>query len=127
MRRPARPAGYRGRGTPRWSHLMADTLAELAAFARRLGLNPAWIQHEGRPTEHYDVTDTVRTRALQLGAVRLRYGRESGLYTSLKLARTSGDATRIDRAEQALAAARTEDRAPRGWEAHAPVDGAKSP
>jgi hypothetical protein len=115
MRRPARPAGYRGRGTPRWSHLMADTPGELAAFARRLSLNPAWIQHQGRPTEHYDVTDTVRTRVLQLGAVRLRYGRESGLYTSLKLARSSGDAARIERAEQALA------------EAHLPVDGAKSP
>lgn len=75
MRRPARPAGYRGRGTPRWSHLFADSPAELRSFAIRLGLSPSWLQHAGTHREHYDVTDTVRKRALQLGAAPITYPR----------------------------------------------------
>lgn len=78
MRLSARPKGYRGRGTPRWSHLMADTHDELMSFAEQLGLNPAWLQHEGRHTEHFDVTDTVRTKALKLGATPLEYPHGSG-------------------------------------------------
>ena len=73
MRRSARPANYRGHGIPRWSHLFAETPAELAAFARQLGLSPAWLQYAGTHREHYDVTDTVRRRAVQAGAVPLRY------------------------------------------------------
>lgn len=65
-----------GRGRPaRWSHLMADTHDELEDFARRLRLDPSWIQHEGTRREHYDVTDTVRARALHLGAEPIRYPR----------------------------------------------------
>lgn len=94
MRLPARPPGYRGRGTPRWSHLMADTHDELLAFARRLGLNPSWIQHEGRPTEHFDVTDTVRQKALRLGAIPIQYGHAGGLLSMLKRARMDGDSDR---------------------------------
>ena len=90
MRVPARPSGYRGRGTPRWSHLMADSHDELMSFAELLGLNPAWLQHEGRPTEHFDVTDTVRSKALRLGALPMRYGREGGLYSMWKAAVASG-------------------------------------
>lgn len=63
----------RVRANARWSHLMADTHEELEAFARRLGLRPEWIQKQGRRTEHYDVTDTVRAKALELGAVSIRY------------------------------------------------------
>lgn len=98
MRRPARPVGYRGRGTPRWSHLMADTHEELVDFAHQLGLNLAWIQHQGRPTEHFDVTDNVRTKALRLGALPMRYGREAGLFTMWKAAVANGlDADEVDR------------------------------
>lgn len=91
MRRPAVPAGYRGRGTPRWSHLLADTHDELMAFAGRLGLSPTWLQHPQRPTEHFDVTDTVRREALRLGAVPIRYGRPGGLLVAAKAARNRGD------------------------------------
>ena len=91
MRRAARPAGYRGRGTPRWSHLMADTTEELLDLAHRLGLNSAWLQHAGRPTEHFDVTDTVRTRAIQLGAIPIKYGRQGGLLSLSKGAAMRGD------------------------------------
>lgn len=64
MRRPAQI----GRGRPaRWSHLMADTHDELMQAALDLGLNPEWIQHEGTHREHFDVTETVRQRAIAQG------------------------------------------------------------
>lgn len=51
-------------------HLTADTLAELHAFARRLGLRRAWFQ--GRPGRwHYDLTASRRTAAVAAGAVEL--------------------------------------------------------
>lgn len=103
MRRPARPTRYRGRGTPRWSHLMADTTEELRVFARRLGLDPSWLQHEGGILEHYDVTDTVRTKALQMGAVPIRYGREGGLLSMLKRARRDGDMAAVADVQARLA------------------------
>lgn len=62
-----------GRFTANWSHVFADSSAELAAFARRLGLRLAWLQHAGTHREHYDVTDSVRRRALVLGARPITY------------------------------------------------------
>jgi hypothetical protein len=38
-----------------WCHLVADTLPELHAFARRLGLRQAWFQAKAA-YPHYDVT-----------------------------------------------------------------------
>lgn len=54
----------------RWCHLVADTDAELAAFAERLGLEPRWLQHRpARPwLDHYDLPDYGRDKAIQLGA-----------------------------------------------------------
>lgn len=69
MRRPARV----GPVTSLWSHLLADSTAELNEFAARLGLRAAWIQHAGRRTEHYDLTDDKRDEALRLGAVSISY------------------------------------------------------
>lgn len=50
-----------------WCHLVADSLDELHAFALQLGLRRAWFQSKSA-FPHYDVTTTVRERALQLGA-----------------------------------------------------------
>lgn len=50
-----------------WCHLAADTLDELHTFASTLGLRRSWFQSRGYP--HYDVTVSVRQRALQLGAI----------------------------------------------------------
>jgi hypothetical protein len=61
----------------RWSHLTADTISELSDFAARLHLRSEWFQtckrrcgREGEPCPHwhYDVTDAVRLRAIDLGA-----------------------------------------------------------
>lgn len=70
---------------------MADTSDELAAFANQLGLNPAWLQHPGKPTEHYDVIATKRQEALKLGAVSIHYGRAGGLLTWWKRALSHGN------------------------------------
>jgi len=69
MRRPATV----GRFTANWSHLFADSSAELRDFAWRLQLRPTWLQHGGTHREHYDVTDSVRRRALALGARPINY------------------------------------------------------
>ncbi|AXH67842.1 hypothetical protein J4T99_gp036 [Mycobacterium phage Bromden] len=69
MRMPARV----GRINARWSHLMADTDAELHAFAFKLGLRRSWAQYPGTWKSHYDVTDTKRREAIKLGAVEIGY------------------------------------------------------
>lgn len=74
-----------GRFTAVWSHLMADTSDELHEFAARLGMRRAWAQHEGKPLEHYDVTEPKRQEALRLGAVPIQYGREGGTLTMAKV------------------------------------------
>jgi hypothetical protein len=67
-------AGNNGRTVKgRWSHLFADTSAELEDFARTLGLSPRWIQHQGQPGEHYNVTEGKRQQALKLGAHQITY------------------------------------------------------
>jgi len=50
-----------------WCHLVADTLPELHEFASQLGLRRAWFQSKSL-YPHYDVTTSVRDRALALGA-----------------------------------------------------------
>jgi hypothetical protein len=55
----------------RWSHLQADSVEELHAFAARLGLRRSWFQaRAGRPElEHYDVTESKREQAIRMGAI----------------------------------------------------------
>jgi hypothetical protein len=63
-----------GRLTSRWSHMMADSTDELVAFAKRLGLRPAWIQHPGTWEEHFDLTEGKRLQAIGLGAMAIECG-----------------------------------------------------
>lgn len=51
-----------------WCHLVADSLEELHQFAAKLNLQRHWFQCTGR-FPHYDVTISVRERALAMGAV----------------------------------------------------------
>lgn len=76
MRRPARVGPVDGV----WSHLLSDLpgaegQAELLAFAERLGVGARWIQNEGTATEHFDLREPMRQRALELGAQPISYGR----------------------------------------------------
>lgn len=56
------PNGARSH-TSQWCHLTADSTEELVAFARKLGLRPAWIQYPGTWKEHFDVTQGKRAQA----------------------------------------------------------------
>ncbi len=70
-------ATVRGPGAPKgprvWSHLMADTLPELEHMARMIGLSQSWLQNKPSGV-HYDVTDTVRRRAIRFGAQEISTG-----------------------------------------------------
>lgn len=50
-------------------HLVGDTVTELHAFARRLGLRRAWFQNLSVP--HYDLTPTKRAEAIRMGALEI--------------------------------------------------------
>jgi hypothetical protein len=54
-----------------WSHLTADTDAELHELAGQLGLRRSWFQVSATRPEanHYDVVEAKRADALRLGAV----------------------------------------------------------
>lgn len=57
-------------------HMSSDLLGidgerELVAFAEKLGLKPAWIQHQGRDTVHFDLTPAKRVQAIKLGATEV--------------------------------------------------------
>ena len=49
-------------------HMVADTTDELLAMARLIGMDRRWLQHEGRPAEHFDISLGKRTRAVTAGA-----------------------------------------------------------
>lgn len=54
----------------KWCHLMADDIAELHRFARRLGIHH--LSYQGPPKSsapHYDITTYERDRAIRLGAI----------------------------------------------------------
>jgi hypothetical protein len=63
---------WRGR---RWSHLVAETPAELHAAAAALGLPRMAAQHGGR-TLHYDLPDELRERAIADGIAEPIHWRE---------------------------------------------------
>ena len=91
MQRPARV----GRVDGVWSHLLSDLPGvdgqrELVAFAVRLGLEPAWLQNAGTPTEHFDVTEPTRQQALRSGATPIRYGRAVAALIATKRAAATG-------------------------------------
>lgn len=63
------PIGQFGR--MKMSHMIADTPGELRHMARRIGLKLEWIQNKGEALEHFDVSMTVRARAIKQGAIEL--------------------------------------------------------
>lgn len=52
-------------------HMMADSPEELAEMAKRIKLNPRWIQKPGTWEEHYDISEGKRELAVKFGAVEL--------------------------------------------------------
>ncbi|MBK8197001.1 MAG: DUF4031 domain-containing protein [Acidobacteria bacterium] len=58
------PMGQFGR--MKMSHMIAESFDELHAMADRLGLKRSWFQGD-----HYDISMSVRARAVALGAVEI--------------------------------------------------------
>lgn len=53
-----------------YCHMMTDgETTELTAFADRIGLRRDWIQRKGSHYEHYDLSPTMRAKAIAAGAV----------------------------------------------------------
>jgi hypothetical protein len=73
----------------RWCHLMADSLDELHRFAQLLGLRRAWFQDKAS-YPHYDISESVRLRALRLGALHGDKRRMVQCGRSLKLELSTG-------------------------------------
>ena len=63
------PLGRSGR--MKMSHMVASTTEELLAMADHIGLNRKWLQNEGEPSEHFDVSLAKRGTAVEAGAVEV--------------------------------------------------------
>ena len=54
-------------GRTKMCHMVADTEKELEDIAIKLGLNLKWWQYKGTPKSHFDVSKSVREKAIALG------------------------------------------------------------
>jgi hypothetical protein len=54
----------------RMSHMIADNIEELHAFAKRIGMKRSWFQ-ECVSGDHYDVSYSLRKKAVALGALEI--------------------------------------------------------
>jgi len=73
---PTAPRCFRGKLS---AHLMADTEAELVAYAKSIGMRESWIQKRGTAYVHFDVTGTRLTRVLRDERVRRITPREMAI------------------------------------------------
>lgn len=60
-------------GRMKMSHMMADSEAELIAFADLIGLSRRWLQQAGQGPHraHFDVSMSYREKAVKAGAVEV--------------------------------------------------------
>lgn len=63
------PIGQFGR--MKMSHMAADSTEELLAMADRIGLNRQWLQYPGTVKEHFDVSLSLRAKAVAAGAIEV--------------------------------------------------------
>ena len=56
-------------GRMKMAHMFADTSEELLAMADSIGLSRKWIQYPGTYKEHFDVSLTMRSAAINAGAL----------------------------------------------------------
>lgn len=60
-------------GRMKMSHMIADTKEELLKMAKSIGMREEWIQDEGTPREHFDVSISRRKLAIKLGAKEINF------------------------------------------------------
>lgn len=60
-------------GRMKMSHMMADSQDELLEMADQIGLSRRWLQNrgQGRDREHFDVSMSLRAKAVAAGAVEV--------------------------------------------------------
>lgn len=81
----------------RWSHLYADSLAELVQFGDRIGLKRSWLQNPNGTSDrtgqsalpHFDVTGQMLDKAVTSGAILVTGG--DGTYRRLRQLLNRGD------------------------------------
>lgn len=56
-------------GRMKMCHMLADDPAELLAMADKIGVARKWLQHPGKPQEHFDICLSKRALALKHGAI----------------------------------------------------------
>jgi hypothetical protein len=62
----------RRKGVGEWAHMATDgDVAELLAFARRIGLRAEWLQGKSPADHHFDLTRGKYFAALRAGAVKV--------------------------------------------------------
>lgn len=65
-------------------HMMADTQKELIDCAIAIGLNVNWIQNKNTFKEHFDLSQSMKKKALEYGAKQVT-GRDLALLMQRKL------------------------------------------
>lgn len=58
-------------GRMKMSHMVADSHEELLAMADRIGVQRKWLQYEGTPQEHFDISQSKRALAIEAGAIEI--------------------------------------------------------
>lgn len=58
-------------GRMKMSHMAADTTEELLAMADTIGVARRWLQSKGERLEHFDISKTKRSLAVEAGAVEI--------------------------------------------------------
>lgn len=54
-------------------HMVADTSDELRQMAATIGVQGKWIQHASTYKEHFDISKSMRARAVAAGAVEITW------------------------------------------------------
>jgi hypothetical protein len=52
-------------------HMIADSHDELIRMVNRLGIDQRHIQDEGSAREHFDICQSMRLKAIRLGAISI--------------------------------------------------------
>lgn len=52
-------------------HMLADTEKELIDMAKKIGVNPKWIQKKGTYQVHFDICKKKKEKALSFGAIEI--------------------------------------------------------
>lgn len=71
-------------GRMKMCHMVADTEEELESMALKLGLKLSWWQYKGTYKSHFDVSKSVREKAIRFGATVIDRAELSGILKKKK-------------------------------------------